>query len=166
MNRFVHVVAVACSLAIVAAPATAKTLKVGEHLPPIELTLIDGTEIKSDDLRGQVVVLNFWATWCAPCRTELPLLDAYYRRLQSKGLRVFAITTQSSLPVSQLKPLFAAMTIPSVRRVKGISSDVPAVPTNYVIDRAGIVRHTKAGSFELDDLNALLIPLLNERPAA
>lgn len=148
------------------APGEPRELIVGKAMPPTELTLIDGSKMRLADLRGQVVVLNFWATWCVPCRTELPLLDAYYRRLQAKGLRVYAITTESSLPLYRLKSLFAAMAIPSVRRVKGISSDMAAVPTNYVIDRSGIVRHTKAGAFDLKDLNAILIPLLNEPPPA
>lgn len=164
MNRHLRN-ALATTLLALAAPAPAATLKVGQPAPNFELTLVDGSKVKLADLKGEVVVLNFWATWCVPCRTELPLLDAYYRRLQFKGLRVFAITTESSVPISRLKELFAVMAIPSVRRVKGMSTDVQAVPTNYVVDRQGIVRHTKAGAFDLDDLNALLIPLLNEKPA-
>lgn len=151
------------ALLVAAVPAAAKAPTVGEPMPLVELTLVDGTKVKTSDLRGQVAVLNFWATWCVPCRKELPQLDMYYRKLESKGLRVFAITTESSLPLYRLKPLFAAMAIPAVRGVKGMSSEMPAVPTNYVIDRAGVVRHTKAGAFDLDALNALLIPLLNER---
>lgn len=139
---------------------------VGKPAPEIEFTLIDGQKVRLADLKGQVVVLNFWATWCVPCRKELPLLDAYYRRLQDRGLRVLAITTEGSLPIYRLKPLFAKMAIPSVRKVKGLSNPIAAVPTNFVIDRAGVVRSTKAGAFELDDLNATLVPLLNERPPA
>ena len=168
MIRILRITAglLALTLALVMpAPAPAETLRIGKPAPDVELTLVDGTGVRLADLRGQVVVLNFWATWCVPCRQELPLLDAYYRRLQTKGLRVFAITTESSVPLSRLKALFAAMAIPSVRRVKGMPTQMAAVPTNFVIDRAGIVRHTKAGAFELADLNALLIPLLNERPA-
>lgn len=118
------------------------------------------------ELRGQVVVLNFWATWCVPCRKELPLLDNYYRRLRDEGLRVYALTTESSLPLYKLKPLFAAMAIPAVSRVRGMPRSMAAVPTNFIIDKAGMVRRTKADAFELDDLNAELIPLLNEHPPA
>lgn len=154
------------ALMLVAAPAAAKEIKVGQRAPPVELTLIDGTKTTLAEHKGEVIVLNFWATWCGPCRKELPLLDAYYRRLQAHGLRVFAITTEGSLPLARLKPLFAALAIPSVRRVKGIPVEMTAVPTNYIIDRAGVVRYARAGSFELDDLNRELVPLLNERPAA
>lgn len=157
---------------IVAMPAPAgpaervpTVVRVGSLAPAFTLTLVDGNKVTLDELRGEVIVLNFWATWCVPCRTELPLLDAYYRKLQDKGLRVFAITTESSLPLYRLKPLFAKLAIPSVKSVKGPYDSAGAVPTNIVIDRAGRVRYAKAGAFDLDDLNALLIPLLNERPA-
>lgn len=154
------------ALAMVAAPASAKQPKIGQHAPGVELTLMDGSKTTLADHRGEVVVLNFWATWCVPCRKELPLLDAYYRKLRDRGLRVYAVSTEGSLPTSQLKPLFAALAIPSVRRLKGMSDEMPAVPTNYIIDRAGVVRYAKAGALELDDLNRELIPLLNERAPA
>ena len=146
--------------------AGSKSVKLGEPAPDFELQLIDKTRVRLADLRGEVIVLNYWATWCAPCKKELPLLDRYYRAMQGKGLRVFAITTESSLPLYRLKPLFAAMAIPSVRAVKGPYGNYNAVPYNIVIDRAGRVRYAQAGSFDLDDLNATLVPLLNERPPA
>ena len=65
-------------LALLATPAVAqKSIKVGQLSPNFEVTLIDKSKVTSAELRGQVVVLNFWATWCVPCRTELPLLDTY-----------------------------------------------------------------------------------------
>ncbi|NMN04522.1 thiol-disulfide isomerase/thioredoxin [Novosphingobium sp. SG916] len=149
-------------LTIVAMPALAKAPVIGQPAPPFELRLIDGTKVSLADLKGQVVVLNFWATWCGPCKQELPLLDQYYDLQKQHGLKVFAITTQDSLPNSALKQLFAAMHIPAVRTLKGPYSPLEGVPTNYVIDRAGVVRYAKAAAFDLDDLNGLLVPLLRE----
>ena len=137
-------------------------LKVGEPAPPFELTLIDGSKVSSDQLRGQVVVLNFWATWCGPCKKELPLLDAYYEAQKSHGLKVFAIATEDSLQPFQLKKLFAVMHMQSARRIKGPYATLAAVPTNFIIDRAGRLRYAKANAFELDELNTLLVPLLQE----
>lgn len=142
--------------------AATSAVKIGEKAPSFELTLIDGSKVRSEDLRGQVVVLNFWATWCVPCRTELPLLDSYYRLRKNNGLRVYAVATEGSLAEYKLKPLFAAMAIPSARRIKGSFAVMGALPTNYIIDRAGIVRYAKAGAFDLDDLNQILVPMLRE----
>jgi cytochrome c biogenesis protein CcmG/thiol:disulfide interchange protein DsbE len=136
--------------------------KVGEPAPATTITLVDGTKLTLADLRGKVVVLNFWATWCVPCRTELPLLDRYYELQRRAGLRVFAVTTEGSLPLFQMKKLFAAMHIPAARKITGRYADVKAVPTNYVIDRSGRIRYAKAGAFELDEMNAILVPLLRE----
>jgi len=140
----------------------AKAPKVGDMAPDFQLTLVDGTKVSMADLRGKVVVLNFWATWCVPCRQELPTLDAYYQAQQKAGLRVFAVTTEDSVPLYELKKLFAVMHIPAVRRIKGPYDTLTGVPTNYIIDRSGHVRYAKAGAFDLDALNATLIPLLKE----
>jgi peroxiredoxin len=135
---------------------------VGDVAPDFRLTMVDGSHVQLSELRGQVVVLNFWATWCVPCRQELPMLDGYYRARRTAGLRVFAIATEGSLPVYQLRRLFAAMAIPSARAIRGPYRSLGGMPTNFVIDRAGRVRYAATGAFTLASLNHLLIPLLNE----
>ncbi len=149
-----------------AQPAEAK-ISVGKPAPEATLNLVNGQKLHLSSLRGQVVVLNFWATWCVPCRTELPMLDAYYRAQQQHGLRVFAITTEDSVPLASMTRLFRVMAIDPVKRVRGPYEAGDAVPTNIIIDRAGVVRYFKAGAFDLNDLNTLLVPLLREpAPAA
>jgi peroxiredoxin len=158
------------ALGSLAAPASAGggKVKVDQPAPDFTLTLIDGTKVTRDELRGQVVVLNFWATWCLPCRTELPTLDAYYAARQNAGLRVFAVATEDSVPAYQLKKLFAAMHIPSAKKIKGPYDTMGGVPTNIIIGRDGRIRYAKAAAFDLDSLNETLVPLLNEKapPAA
>lgn len=152
----------ALGLATVALMGASPVPKVGELAPPFELTLIDGSKVSSEQLRGQVVVLNFWATWCGPCKKELPLLDAYYEAQKSHGLKVFAIATEDSLQPFQLKKLFAVMHMQSARRIKGPYAAMAGVPTNFIIDRGGRLRYAKANAFELDELNTLLVPLRQE----
>ena len=161
LNRRALLGLVAAGAAVRAAPATAAPPQVGELAPDFQMTLIDDSRVRLADLRGNVVLLNLWATWCAPCRVELPLLDRYYRARRANGLRVFAISTEDSLPLYRMRELFRAMAIPSVRRLRGPYTPLGGMPTNFVIDRAGRVRHAAAGVFTLATLNGLLIPLLN-----
>ncbi|MEO5493871.1 MAG: TlpA disulfide reductase family protein [Sphingomonas sp.] len=158
------VLAIGLVLATSATPANAgrEKVKVGELAPDFTLALIDGTNITRDELRGQVVVLNFWATWCGPCRTELPLLDAYYAVQEKAGLRVFAVATEDSVPAKRMKQLFAAMRITPTQRINGPYRVMDGVPTNIIIGRDGRVRYAKAGAFDLNALNRLLVPLLRE----
>lgn len=147
------------SLPAVAAPKPV----VGQPAPDAELVLIDGTKLRLSEMRGDVVVLNIWATWCAPCRRERPLLNSYYALQKAHGLRVYALSTEDSLPLYRLKPLFEKLTIQPTRRIKGPYAAIDgAVPSNYVIDRSGVLRYAEAAAFDLDDLNRELVPLLNE----
>lgn len=145
-----------------APPPPRAALHVGDPAPDFQVTLVDGHKVWLHDLRGQVVVLNFWATWCVPCRAELPLLDSYYRTMQSHGLKVFAVTTEDSVPIPLLHRLFNAMTITPARAISRPYGIMRAVPTNYIIGRDGRLRYAQAAAFSLDDLNRLLVPLLNE----
>jgi peroxiredoxin len=152
---------------LLAAPAVAKPPKVGDVAPPFELKLDDGSTVTLDDLRGNVIVLNYWATWCVPCLTELPLLDAVYANNSRFGLSIFAISTADSAPLSKQKKALVNMRLPWVRSIRGPYAVLKGLPTNYVIDRSGHIRVAKAGAFSLDELNELIVPLLNEpKPAA
>jgi peroxiredoxin len=93
----------------------------------------------------------------------MPLLDAFRRKYKDQGLEVFAITTEDSVPKKQLREVESLLSFPLATYLNGKGYGIlTGVPTNYVIDRNGIVRHAQAGAFDLESLNGLLIPLLRE----
>lgn len=140
----------------------------GQHAPKYTISTFDKQKISSDQLKGQVVIVNLWATWCGPCKRELPELDAYYRKHAKDGLRIFAATTEDSVPDYLLKPLSAMLAFPLTHKIYGTTFEtLEGVPTSYVIDRSGVVRYAKAAAFDQATLDEVVGPLLAEpAPAA
>jgi cytochrome c biogenesis protein CcmG/thiol:disulfide interchange protein DsbE len=110
------------------------------HAPDRRLPILGGTAKRSlADLRGQVVVLNFWASWCDPCKDEAPRLEAAQRRLAGEGT-VLGVTYRDATPDSQAFVRRFHLTYPSVRDVDGkLAQDysTKALPETFVVDRAG-----------------------------
>jgi thiol-disulfide isomerase/thioredoxin len=160
----------AAALAVAAAgPArAASNPAIGKPAPPFRATTVDGKHLALDDLKGQVVVLNFWATWCGPCRNELPLLDGYARMDKAIGLRVIAVDYHDQdAPLWKLAQMAAKASLQVARRFDGDYRPTGGLPTSFVIDRAGVLRAVKLGAMDLDDMKATFDPLLAEpAPAA
>ncbi len=142
----------------VAAATSALEASVGEAAPAFELVDPAGEPVRLADLRGKVVVVNFWASWCSPCMAELPLLDALHGRLQADGATVLAVNVDTArgpamgavrkleltLPVA-LDPKHAAVAQYSPERL----------PATFVIDGAGVVRSIRTSEIEEADVPAL-----------
>jgi thiol-disulfide isomerase/thioredoxin len=114
------------------------------------------------------VLLNFWASWCAPCRVELPKLDAYYRKHANEGLRIFAVRTGDNTPNDAFNALSKSLSFPLVWHLDGGGGYVPIggkLPSNYVIDAEGVVRYAEAGAFNETSLEQVVTPLLEKRAA-
>ena len=77
--------------AMVSVGAAQAHVKVGDHEPKFSITTYDKQKVSADQLLGNVVIINRWAAWCGPCKTEIPALDAYYREHAKDGLRIYAI---------------------------------------------------------------------------
>lgn len=144
-----------------------KKIVVGQPAPPFALMTFDKQKIALADLRGQVIVINLWATWCGPCKREMPMMDAYYRANKDKGLRIFGVQTEDSVAPFRLKEVSEALAYPLTLQFRGDSyKRMEAVPTSFVIDRAGIVRFAEAGAFTHQSFDALIRPLLAEKAPA
>jgi cytochrome c biogenesis protein CcmG/thiol:disulfide interchange protein DsbE len=151
-------------IALGSAPAdSAPQAKVGRPAPPTTITLFDRSKVRLADLRGKVVVINHWATWCGPCKAEMPMMSAFHARYKNAGFEIYGVTTEDSVPAYMLKKVADVL---SYKLSRGLSGDsyptLDGVPTSYVIDRSGIVRYAKAGAFTPREFAALIMPLLQE----
>jgi len=117
--------------------------EIGEAAPSLILTAIDGTSIDLAKLRGKVVLVNFWATWCAPCRKEMPTLDAFYRRHRSQNFELIGISIDFPRDAAKMRKAAAGVSYPAVWindiEVNGLGKP-EGVPITYVIDADGIIR--------------------------
>jgi cytochrome c biogenesis protein CcmG, thiol:disulfide interchange protein DsbE len=151
-------------IANIAAVAAASP-KEGEAAPPYQIKLFDKSLITPAEMTGKVVVINYWATWCGPCKAEMPMMDLYHRRHKKQGFEIFGVVTKDSVPLYRMKKLSEALSYPLASDLKGKYGVIKeSVPTSYIIDRKGIVRYAKAGSFDDAEFAALIDPLLKEAP--
>ena len=125
-------------------------------------TLSDGTVLTSANLRGRVVMVNFWASWCVPCRAELPLLNRYYRAHRADGLVIIGVAADPGAD-GRGRWLSPTIAFPQAARVGGPDYRLPAIPMNYVIGRDGKLAYAKSGSFDQAKLDTVVGPLLKKR---
>ena len=128
--------------------------QVGAPMPAIKVESLAGKKIDVASYRGRVLLLDVWASWCGPCKQELPMLDAMARRLKAQGVDVLAVSVdQERANVDKFLKGHGhwALTIahdPAGAIAERLQPD--KMPTSYVVDRAGIVRYINAG-FVPDD---------------
>lgn len=135
----------------------------GEAAPDFKLTTFDKRKVSLAELKGKVVVINYWATWCGPCKSEMPMMHRYFKANQARGLEMFGVTTEDSLPEYQLKKLADALAYPLSNRISGGYGAIDnGVPSTYIIDRKGIVRFANKGAFSASEFRAAVDPLLAE----
>lgn len=149
--------------ALLLGAAPGKTPTPGHPAPSFTLTTFDKRKVTLAEMKGKVVVINYWATWCAPCKAEMPMMHRYFKANQARGLEMFGVTTEDSVPKFQLKKVSELLSYPlSNKMSSGYGSIDNAVPSTYIIDRKGIVRHAKKGAYTEREFKAALDPLLAE----
>lgn len=125
--------------------------KVGQPAPDLTVTTLEGGTINLADLRGKVVLLNFWATYCDPCRAEMPAMEKVYKEVGDQDGIVVAVDQKESAETVRKFVAEFGITFPVALDEKGAAGalyGVQYMPTTYFIDKAGVVRYMKVGQME------------------
>ena len=142
----------------------------GHQRPSFAAATLDGATVSDSTLRGHVVLVNFWATWCLPCRAEMPLLQAMSERHKDAGLLVLGLSVDRTSPadVTQwLRERHITYPVAMVGRdVESAFGGVQGYPTSVLLDRTGLVRYKVLGPLAMASLEPAVRRLLNESPAS
>jgi cytochrome c-type biogenesis protein len=135
--------------------------------PDFTLSKLEGQQLRLSELRGRVVMLNFWATWCGPCRAEIPELNAMQRDLKEQGLTIIGVdwddTVEGVREFQQELPQDYTVVLGG-EEVQSLFGGIPSLPTTYIIDRDGRIRQKIIGARGRSVFEAAIKPLLDEAP--
>lgn len=143
-------------------PATKKYLG-----PDFELTDVSGVTVQLSDYRGKVVILNIWATWCPPCREEIPSLIQLQKKFNSKGLQIIGVSVDednSEKVVADFIRNFGInypVTIDD-GTVQEEYGPLSVIPTTYILDRSGYIRYYAPGYLEYEQLEEAVTDLVDQ----
>lgn len=150
-------------------PSVVRSVLIGRPGPRLEGPTLSGGTLNLADYRGKVVLVNVWASWCAACREEQPLLNATQRQLGPSGLRLVGIDMSDT--VADARAFLrhtGGTTYPSVfdpRGARAVGWGAFGVPETYLIDRSGIVRGKAVGVITQKWIQTKVIPLLQSAGA-
>jgi peroxiredoxin len=145
--------------------------KVGKIAPDFALTDLDDKPIRLSDFRGKVVFLNFWATWCKPCREEMPSMEVLHKNFAKDGLVVLAVSIDRVTTTKDIPPFIKSMNLSFPVLIDSWGkTDMPykrmGVPETFIIDQQGVIREIVIGPRDWTRLDSLpvLLDLLKVTP--
>ena len=145
--------------------------EVGQTAPALVVQQLDGQPFDLAAERGKVVIVNFWATWCPPCRAEMPMINDFYRRYHSQGLELIGVSADRPHDRSEVAKVMQSLSYPAAILDDAKTNDFGSpdqLPVTYVIDRGGIVRAIFTPddkALSAADLDASVLPLLGKTAA-
>ena len=150
-------------------PTVVRSLLIDKQAPALSGTTLDGAPLDLRDYRGRVVIVNVWASWCAACRQEHPVLVNAQRTLGVHGLQIIGVDMSDTVPDARrfLSELGGA-TYPSVQDPKAqiaVSWGTFGVPETYLVDRSGVIRQKAVGAVTTDWITTNVAPLLADEGA-
>lgn len=123
---------------------------VGSPAPDFRLMDLHGRAVSLSEYQGRVVLLNFWATWCGPCRVEMPAMEALYRSMQPKGLEILAVSVdQEGTAVTRPFQEAMGLSFPILHDQDyqvGLTYGARTLPMTFAIDRQGVIRQLIFGA--------------------
>ena len=165
VQRVFSVLALGAWVAASACSSEGPKPEVGQRAPDFVLPSLDGRTHRLEDLRGKVVFLNIWATWCPPCRAEMPSMVRSYERLKDRGVEILAVSEDGD--EAALRRFVAAFRVSfpvlldEGKRVYQLYR-ATGVPETHLIDKSGVIRRSVIGPFDwtsagvLQEVEALL----------
>jgi len=136
---------------------------INEPLPNLAFTTLDGRMGTLEGLRGKVVLVNIWATWCPYCRHEMPAMQAFYREYQAKGFEILAFSVDDDPAKVESFMRENGYTFPvlmSTAEQSAAFGNTSRLPTSFIIDKSGRLRHKISGQVHYGRLQDLVEPLL------
>jgi cytochrome c biogenesis protein CcmG/thiol:disulfide interchange protein DsbE len=144
--------------------------EIGQPAPALVVQELDGRTFDLSAMRGKVVVINFWATWCQPCRQEMPALDAFYRQYHTQGVEIIGISADRPHERSNVNKVMQSFSYPAAMLddVKHDDfGDPSSLPVTFIIDGTGVVRAKFTPDETLatqQNLSTAILPLLPGKP--
>jgi len=139
--------------------------RLNQPLSNFQLADLAGNWVNLSDFAGQVVLVNTWATWCPPCRAEMPDLNTFYNQFHQDGFTVLAINAGEAPAIAaefaqEYSLDFPVLVDPDYRVMDGLK--INTYPTSIIIDRQGVIRDIRVGMHSPETLAVAVLPLLGE----
>ncbi len=138
------------TLVVGCVPPDAGPPRVGDPLPELQARTLDGEDVRLDQLRGEAVLLNLWATWCPPCRAEMPYFQELSDAYGPRGLRVVGLSVDNAGARDLVEGFLEASGVEyEILLDPGMASmdrlEVLGLPATFLIDPGGVIRHMRMG---------------------